>query len=157
MNKTTKTNNTKVAKSTNTKVAKSTNTKVAKSTTNTKVATTNNEKSNIVFSFRGVNSIGSVVVASFGLKQLTNTSHDATQLILSGKSSLNLRKKTCFINATNTDYELFKNDTRVNCIENGNVVDGIRPHRIEFNFTELENVCKVLAKNKLNCNGFEIV
>lgn len=129
--------------------------KVATKTTAT--ATANNEKSNVIFSFRGVNSIGSTVVAKSGLKQLTNTSHDATQLILSGKSSLNLRKKICFVNATTIDFELLKSTKKYECCENANSVDAIRPHKVYFDFNELANVCSVLAKNKFNVNGYDIV
>jgi len=130
---------------------------VATKTTATATATANSEKSNVIFSFRGVNSIGSTVVAKSGLKQLTNTSHDATQLILSGKSSLNLRKKTCFVNATTIDFELLKSTKKYECCENANSVDAIRPHKVYFDFNELSNVCSVLAKNKFNVNGYDIV
>lgn len=136
------------------------NTKTATATKKTatkKTATANNEKSNVVFSFRGDNSIGSTIVKKYGLKQYTNKSHDATQLILGGKSSLNLRKVTCFVNATTCDYELLKKCNKYECVENGNSIDAIRPHKVYFKFDELNDVCKTLATNKFNLNGFEIV
>ena len=123
----------------------------------TATATANNAKSNVIFSFRGDNSIGTTIVKKYGLKQYTNKSHDATQLILGGKSSLNLRKVTCFVNATNIDYEILKKCGKYECVENGNSIDNIRPHKVYFKFDELENVCKSLATNKFNLNGFEIV
>jgi len=126
-------------------------------TANTTKTTANNAKNNVIFSFRGENSIGTTIVAKSGLKQYTTTSHDATQLILSGKSSLNLRKKTCFVNATQTDFELLKKCGKYEVVENGNSIDNNRPHKIFFALDELSNVCSILATNDLNKNGFDIV
>lgn len=130
-------------------------------TTTNNATKTNENKNNLIFSFRGNGSIGTEIVAKSGLKQLTNRSNDATQLILSGKSSLNLRKKQCFINATEMDTKLFESTENVQYIDeivvNGNSVDAIRPNKIYFKLENLKFICDILAKNKFNVNGFEIV
>ena len=48
-------------------------------------------------------------------------------------------------------------ESEYECRENDNSVDNIRPHRVYFALNELSNVCKVLATNTANCNGFDIV
>jgi len=121
-----------------------------------------NKKVEMVFAVRGKHSVGTEIIAKSGLKQLSNRNNDKTQLILSGNSSINLRKRNCFINATINDYYAFESALKnatidCECVKNGNAIDKKRPHRVYFNFDKLSQVCDILAQNTLNCNGFDIV
>ena len=121
--------------------------------------TTNATKTNEVFSLRHKDSAYAQKLQSLGLKQLTTTSHDTTQLILKGKTSINLRKRECFLNATQFDYDLCMKAKvdGLKCVENGNIVDGVRPHKVYFPLAQFDKVAQLLTSNPENMHGADII
>ena len=81
--------------------------------------------------------------------QFFATNNTSTQYrIFNGKSSIHIKKSFYRVYATTTDFELCK--SKFDCIENGNITDGKRPHIVTVPIDRIDDFLTVISANKLN-------
>ena len=125
-----------------------TTTKNATATKKTATVKTNENKFDTVLSMNDI-----ITLAHSHKVCFFATENKSTQYrIFNGKSSLNIKKTMYVLYCTDIDFDNFENAKleNVTCTRDGNIVDGVRKHKVTIKPCAIENVIKVLALNDKN-------